>query len=444
MDNQKDFYIKSKLKEDDLISKKADDIFNNFLKGEINMKEDIDEKIVNINTAKEKRFNMKKILSIVATFMIVFLGVNVYAATQGHNNIFFIIKNLVTPELVTDREEILSDRDITISYQPIEISKNLKIEINRLYVKENEAVLNIRLDELYPLDYYPTTYLIYDITSQEKVLLGEHKTSRGDFSAFEGLTYTEELKLKGFKNNTTKLELEVQDQNEELILLLEIDLENKEIEVLNTRNIALEKISESELKETLGLYANLLKFDAFNAGDYFESKEEFIKETLVECAVLLIQGKDGYVYKEGEGYSKQEVHEAIKEICGNEYESPINLEHSLVYYDTERGRYDLYAGDGLEPAFCLDIRDVSYYNGIYTVDFVYCYASDIDFFENSIESLDRFQATIKLKLNEESEYTKYCITNLEEVEGKSYVGENDYEINSSTSNTIENTVLINN
>ena len=179
LDNQKDFYIKSKLQEDDLISKKADDIFNNFLKGEIKMEEksNVNEKVVNINDAKDKKFRRKKILSIVATLVVVFLGVNVYAATQGYNNIFFIIKNLVSSETVTDRDEILSDKDITISYQPIEVASNLNIQINKLAVKENKATLTIKLDETNPLEYCPTKYVVYDITGDRIELLGTQAIS---------------------------------------------------------------------------------------------------------------------------------------------------------------------------------------------------------------------------------------------------------------------------
>ena len=96
MDNQRDFYIKEKFEQDDLISKKAEDVFNNFFKGEMKMEEEkpnIDEKVVDINSAKDKKLKMKKIMSIVATLVVVFLSANVYAATQGYNNIFFIIRN---------------------------------------------------------------------------------------------------------------------------------------------------------------------------------------------------------------------------------------------------------------------------------------------------------------------------------------------------------------
>ena len=158
MDNQRDFYIKSKFQEDDLISKKANDVFDNFFKGEIkmenektninntenvnvNLNENVNatsnEKVVNMNDAKEKKLKRKKMMSMVATLVVVFLGANVFAATQGYNNIFFIINNLINPTVVTDKNEILTDRDLTISYQSIEISEGLRVQINRLVGTEN-------------------------------------------------------------------------------------------------------------------------------------------------------------------------------------------------------------------------------------------------------------------------------------------------------------------
>ena len=85
MDNEKDLYIKEMFKKDELISKKADDVFNNFLEGKMES-----EKVTNINESKDKKINRKKILSIVATLVIVFLGVNVYAITKGYDNVFFL------------------------------------------------------------------------------------------------------------------------------------------------------------------------------------------------------------------------------------------------------------------------------------------------------------------------------------------------------------------
>ena len=262
MDNQKDFYIKSKLKQDDLISKKADDVFNNFLKGEIEMEEEkinINDNVVDINSAKDKKIKMKKMMSIVATLVVVFLGANVYAATQGYNNIFFIIKNLVSSEVVTDRNEILSDKDITISYQPIEVAKNLNIQINKLMVKENRATLIIKIDEEYPLEYYPAEYYVYDVTEGRKETLG-HQANSADRGNNLGISYVEEINLEKLKNDTKTIQLDILDKNKESITVLEIDIENKEIEIINSKNVGLEKISEIELKNVLGSYVHLLNF----------------------------------------------------------------------------------------------------------------------------------------------------------------------------------------
>ena len=112
MDNLKDAYIKEKLEKDKLISKKADDVFNNFSSSNIKIEKE------------KKKFNYKKLVAIAASVVIVFGAANVYASTQGYGNVFFMIKYLATGEKTTikDKDELLSDRDITISYEPIKIT----------------------------------------------------------------------------------------------------------------------------------------------------------------------------------------------------------------------------------------------------------------------------------------------------------------------------------
>ena len=44
MDNEKDLYIKEMFKKDELISKKADDVFNNFLEGKMESEKRIGKK----------------------------------------------------------------------------------------------------------------------------------------------------------------------------------------------------------------------------------------------------------------------------------------------------------------------------------------------------------------------------------------------------------------
>ena len=122
LDNEKDLYIKNKLQEDKLISKKADDIFNKLNKGELFMEKN--ENFKNNNTTNEKSSNInkhfskwKKLIATAASFVIIFGAANVYATSQGYENIFFLVRYLFTlDKTITGKDNIMSDRDITISY----------------------------------------------------------------------------------------------------------------------------------------------------------------------------------------------------------------------------------------------------------------------------------------------------------------------------------------
>ena len=90
-DEEKDLYIKSKIK-DGYIPEKIDDIFNNSIKLSENkggnyMKEN-----------NKKQVITKRIVGIAACAVIALGGGNIYATTHGYDNIFFIIKELVSPE----------------------------------------------------------------------------------------------------------------------------------------------------------------------------------------------------------------------------------------------------------------------------------------------------------------------------------------------------------
>lgn len=384
-----------------------------------------------------KAKKMKKVMIIVFLLVVMFLGVNTYAATKGYNNIFFIIKNLVTHNYITEKNEILLDRDITISYQPIEITNDLKLQINKLIVKENEATLYLKVDEKRPISIYPKQYAVYDITNGKKDELGRQATTRSnDDENLEMTSYTEEIKLSKLKNETKELELEVFDNNGNEIISFKIDLKNKEIDILNSKGVELERISETELKSVLGLYARLARYDAFSDSDFYSSREEAAKERLVENAILLMIEKDGYQIRE-EGYSRQEVHDIIKEMCGKNINKPIKLKYSIIEYNKHNDRYEFMAGDGLDPALCLEIQNINFYDGIYTVDFVYCFASDDDYLNNAIENCDKFRTTMQLKINDNYKYAKYCLTNLDYLVGESYTEDSNYYINSVT-NTLTN------
>ena len=228
MDYREDEIIRDIFKKDDLISKNADDIFNKFIKGEIPMEENetpINENVIDINDAKDKvkkkkekkskNKGPKRFLSAVASVAVVFVAANVYASTQGYQNIFFMIKDLIKEDVVIeDKEEILSDRDITISYETINVVDGLDVQINRLVIEENKATLYVVFDEQNASDILdrPYSYKVYDVTNGRVDLLSENKTSvvlDDDIKNAPGSIYQEEMLLKIFKKDTSVLTLDV-------------------------------------------------------------------------------------------------------------------------------------------------------------------------------------------------------------------------------------------
>ena len=243
LDNEKDIFIKKMLKEDELISKKAEDIFNNFLEGEMKIK---DEKVVNIEESKDKKSNRKKILSMVATLVIVFLGANVYAVTKGYNNIFFMIKDLST-KTISEKDEILKDQDTTISYEPIEIAKGIKVQFNKFVVKDNKAklIMSVEQDE----------GTVSNKIRQVEVINGDDNSQlvTVPFENEETKSYTKEIEIGFFNNNINLLKVNINSQKENLATI-QIDLNNREITILNNSYKEVEKISEIELKDILSKY----------------------------------------------------------------------------------------------------------------------------------------------------------------------------------------------
>lgn len=402
LDTEKDLYIKEKFKKDELISKKANDVFNNFFGGKIEMESN---KIEDINEAKDKKINRKQILSIVATLMIVFLGVNVYAISQGYNNVFFLIKDLSTKDEISGKSELFKDQDITISYETIEIAEGLAVQFNRFVVKDNEATLFMKIDqrEDFELDKKITQVEILNEDDNSQLVT---ETIKDDDKG----TYTKEIKIAFFDNNIEKLKVNINSQ-EECLAVIEIDLKNKEIIVLSNSYKEIEKISEIELKEALSNYAVLNSYEdrkeIINQYDVVPTKEQYINYDLVECAIEYIYSKEANTTNID--FSLEKVNAVIKEITGMELNSPLDMQDGFYYYDEENKKYDHDIGDSNNAALCLNITDISYEDGIYTVDYQYCYPGETDYLDNKMDKLPVYEETLQFKLNENYVYTEYCI-----------------------------------
>ena len=428
LSNEKDFYIKNKLIEDELISKKADDVFNNFFKEEINKMEE--EKVVDIKSSKDKINNKRKILSIVATLVIVFLGANVYAATQGYNNIFFIIRNLVKQNIVTDKSEILTDREIIISYQPIKIAEGLSVQINKLIIKDNQADLYIDVSAEEESKIYPYKYIVYDITSDKKEISSQ-KTSR-----VNELGYTEKIKLNNISDNTTKLQLEIYDKTGNNLSIMNIDLDKKEIDIVSGMENEMQKLSEVELKQVLSKYAILNCYNDYvkellGSEDVYDKKAHD-NNNKVYIAIQLYDEK--YPSKQDKPvlYRTDDIHKIIKEFSGEEITEEIRDFSGMFSYNKQKETYDYEPGDNYKKPLCLEIESLSFVDGLYTATFIYCYPEN----DSNIEELPQFKTTMKFKLNSEYEYTKYCLVDIENIKSTIYENKQNIDVPSNKDENI--------
>ena len=447
LDNQRDFYIKEQFEKDDLISKKADDVFNNFFASIKNENQEVNEvskihqeevknvsqinqeynqeikeektnkeNVINFEKAKEKRYARKKILSAVASLMVIFLGANVYAATMGYNNIFFIIRDFVNEQIITDKDEILSDRDITISYKSIEIAKGIKMQINRLVVEENTAKLYIKVDKANTnLNITPFTYVITDENGNE---LSNYASTNNYY------VHTEEIVLNNFRENTEIINLNIKSNNGADLVKLKIDLVNQEIEVIGSEK-ELQKISEVELKKYLGAFA-FLNFEDSMLNEITATNIELENERniLVAREIAAIKSmniltNDNYGETENEAvFNTNKIHDVISSFTNLEREDDGLMKLAGVYSDknivngklkyTYRPNYD-----GKLTGLCLDIKNIIYSQGIYTVTYTYCYPyydPSGDSYQEGVENLPVYEMTIGLTINEDDEYSKYFVS----------------------------------
>ena len=130
--DEDDKKIKSFITNDQKISDTANKTFDDFIE-KIKDNEIYKEKLQNNieeNYSRPSFFlRFRQVLAVAATLLIVMFGSNVYAKSQGYDNIFFLIKDIVTKEDHKENE-IFSDRDIVISYKPIQIKI---IKLNFIY-----------------------------------------------------------------------------------------------------------------------------------------------------------------------------------------------------------------------------------------------------------------------------------------------------------------------
>lgn len=309
MDNE-DIRIRQFITKDKKISDKVNNTFDNFIekvqKDEVLQQEQRQEYQKEQRTEQYKEYNrpnyfmkFKKLMTVAASLVLVVVASNVYARTQGYDNIFFLIKDLVTKE-EKGGEEIFSDRDIVVSYKPIQITDEIELQINELQIKDNKAKLFLLVKELKENSDTPLNYKIYNDENQEMYNSVSNKKENEKI-------YTEVLNLKNYKDTTNIIKIEIYNKNKTLLKTITMDLTKKTIEA-RTENQVVKKISQIELnkflkQETEKLYTSkelknkqiiiLDTYDIFYSNGKYIAKflymmptdEEFEKDKVEETAI---------------------------------------------------------------------------------------------------------------------------------------------------------------
>lgn len=355
-------------------------------------------------SVKNKRKKAK--IAVISLFAIVAVltSMQVYASTNGYGNVFFMVKEWITGEKVTGEEEIFSDKDITLSYKSIELAEGLKIQVNRLEVKEQNSIIyiSVKSEDGEPLP------LVYDISVEGKIdreLLGYLPENTDMFE------YTDKLNFNYVVKDDDIITIKIRDCDYKELKTLEINLKTREITVKGEKEF--EKISQIELTKYLDIFSLL------NDGSGYTESDNLIE---IASKIQFIEGKGKAITTERETINeivKQFYGENVKfETTKNEQDKDVEILKDLKVgvYEKESDSYDLMEHDRVGK--CLKIEDVSYENGIYTVKFIYTLATgdEIEKATNAdkLEELPQYETTIKLKRNENNKYSKYQIIDIAE------------------------------
>lgn len=421
---EKDKIIKRELQKDDLISKKADDVFNNFLAGKLNMEEK--SEIAKENKVK-KMNNWVRNLSIAASIVVVLGGANVYAHYKGYDNVFFAIRHFITGDKkeVVEKEDLLYNQDITISYKNINIMDGLSIQVNNFTRQGNKGTLYLKINEESNLTYKPYYYIVSDLDNNEKELVRHITTRPKDIGTSS--TYGETIEIPNLKENTNNLRLTITEEGRDILVTIDIDLVNRELDIIESGIVA-KQMSEKELKEVLNYYALLNLYNDTEAKYY---DHDLLK---VQIATELIEWSNK-IAREKAGddnitpnYSIENITTAVKEFCGENLQSKIEKYDKQAYMNFER------------KALVINIDELKYENGQYIVTFTYCQPT-VDEWRNGLpDSLPIFKTTMKFKLNVNHKFTRYCLLNADNVTSEKIQDTNvNANVNTNTSTNINST-----
>lgn len=352
----------------------------------------------------KKNTKWKKVLIIIACLIAITGAANVYATTNGFGNAFFLIKYLVTgdKEVIAGKDAILSDRDITISYETIKLTENVGMQIRNFKAKDNDAVLTIAINEEVLEKYtniVPLRYKVYD--SFNNLLCNQRSVKAKNQYLSE---YTEELVLNNYKQEDNSLILEVYNSNDEKLVKIKINLNTREI-IIEGEKEALQKISEIELKNYLSVISSYERWTNKNES---YSKIVLLKRLEKKLGKDIITLKDnsqnGLIFDANEvnNMLKSLGYEEISNLINGEFYQTININGKQCYKEiSEPQIID-------KNNIIIEIKDISFCAGLYNATFTYL--TDIDnSFETDHSKYETQEDTIYFKVNEDKKYSAFKV-----------------------------------
>ena len=367
------------------------------------------------NNKKKSKTKVVVISCIIVALLLTIGGANVYASTHGYGNVFFLIKYLVTGEKpnINDKNELLSDRDITLSYEPINLTENIKIQIRNIQIKDNKAKLLIGVNEKEKNNTTPLKYKVYN-ESDKLICDYEGKTQEDSPSQ-----YIEELMLNEFKNDDKILKLEIYNAQNEKLTRIIINLETREITVEGEEE-AVNKISEIELKKYLSFIAG---FEAnYNADD---------GDNRISLAIRINTILNRTISNNGL-FKATEINNILKSLGYTEI--PSNYSGEFFKEKTVNGEkyYELiYEPDTVNMETIIgEIKSITYSSNVYTVKFKFLNTTpknNMNYFDHEAEAKE---ATVYLKLNEDKTYSMFKVVKYEKVKDSVIYRENNELIGS--------------
>ena len=345
------------------------------------------------------KFKTAIVLIIIGVIILTIFGANVYASANGYGNVFFFIKYLITGEKpeISGKDELLSDRDITISYEPIVLTEKIKIQIRNLQVKDKKAKLFVAVNDNQSTEDTPLMYKVYN---NENKLICEQKSSKEDNNTTE---YIEELLLKEFKNDEKIIHLEIFNSKNQKLTRITINLETREV-IVDGEKEAIEKISEIELKKYLSIIAGF--------EENFDVNDE---DSRISLAIRINSILNRDIVDNGL-FDATEVNNILKnlgygEILTNNYNGEFFKEkvvNGKKYFEM------IYEPDTVNMETIVgEIKDITYSSNIYTATFKYLNYSpktNINYFDYKD---DAKEATIYFKLNEDTTYSTFKVVKFE-------------------------------